>query len=572
MNDLIRRILPFGRSQKYDDIQPDEIFLDSSNLPEFDVHQFEGRLIQPISKMTIVLLGTVFFGVLLVFLWRAGTLQIVHGSGYATVSENNRLAHTFLFPERGVVFDTNGELLAWNVPNTVGTSSDYSRRAYTATSGIAHVLGYVKYPQADSSGNYYKTEYSGETGVELSYDSVLNGVNGLKIVERDALFNVKSESVIDPPKDGKDITLTIDSSVQSKLYEFIESLAVEKGFEGGTGIIMDVHNGEILALTSFPEYDPTVVSEGDDDDLIASYATSGAKPYFNRAVAGRYTPGSIVKPFVAIGALNERVVTEHTKILSTGELEVPNPWNPELSSVFTDWKAHGWVNIKEALAISSNIYFYQVGGGYSPENQSGIGIENIQKYTEMFGLGKPTGLDVPGEVDGVIPNPEWKKEQFDGEPWRLGDTYNTAIGQYGFQVTPIQMVRGIAGIATNGRLVTPHVREGVDSGPKIVGDIDSYIYSVVQEGMRMAVTDGTAKGLNVPYVDVAAKTGTAEVGVTKARVNSWITGYFPYDEPRYAFVVMMEEGPRKNTIGGLFVMRQLLDWMAVHAPQYIQSP
>jgi penicillin-binding protein 2 len=575
MIDRIARIIEKRIRPSYHDIEPDEIFLDSSNLPEFDVHQFEGRLIKPIAKSTIVILGFAFMLVASIFLWRVGMLQIVRGQEYAEIGENNRLAHTYLFPERGVVFDKDNVLLAWNVPKSAqgseeGEEYDFSARAYTATSGLSHVLGYVKYPQADSSGNYYKTEYTGEAGVESEYDAQLKGENGLKIIERDALLNVKSESVIEPPTDGDDVLLTIDTAVQSALYGFIESLSHERGFHGGAGIIMDIHTGGIVALTSYPEYSSNIMSSGDDVETIASYNTDTAKPYLNRAISGRYTPGSIVKPFFALAALNEGVVTADTEIYSSGRLVVPNPWDPTLpGTIFNDWKAHGWTDAREAIAVSSDVYFYEIGGGYAPDNQKGIGIANLEKYSRMFGIGELTHIDLPGEVDGVIPNPEWKAANFNGEDWLIGNTYHTSIGQYGFQVTPIQMVRAIGAIATNGLLVTPHVVMRDAQATQIEG-VDPYYFQVAQEGMRQAVTAGTAKGLNVDYMKIAAKTGTAEVGAQKEYVNSWILGYFPYEDPKYAFVVMMEKGPHENTVGGLYVMRQLFDWMYYHAPEYIR--
>lgn len=554
----------FSKTRRYEDIAPDEIFLDSSNLPQFDVYQFEGRMVKSLPRGSIYLLGGFFVVVVLVFLWRVGILQIQDGATYAAQSENNRLSHTNIFSGRGSIFDKNNKMLAWNVPND---THDFALRSYVATSGFAHVLGYIKYPQTDSSGNYYETKYVGNAGVEKTYNDILNGKNGLKIVETDALMNTMSESVIEPPLNGEDITLTIDSRVQEKLFELIKDLTFEKGFSSGAGIIMDVNTGEIVTLVSYPEYDLNVLVEGSDEETIVGYSVDEEKPYFNRVISGKYTPGSIVKPFVAIGALNEGVISSNKKILSTGSISIPNRWNPELKTVFNDWKAHGWVDVKDALAVSSNVYFYEVGGGF--EDQEGIGIKNIEKYMRMFGIGEISNIDIPGEEEGVIPNPKWKENNFDGEIWRVGDTYNTAIGQYGFQVTLVQMVRAIGGIATNGILTTPYVGNREVETKKIT-EIDQQHFDVVKAGMRQAVTGGTAAGLNVPQIKVAAKTGTAEVGISKKNVNSWITGFFPYDNPKYSFVIMMEKGPRDNTIGALYIMRQLLDWMPTGAPEYLK--
>jgi penicillin-binding protein 2 len=547
------------------EINPDEIFLDSSNLPNFDVYQFEGRFEKPITKKTIILLGFFFILTGCAFIARVGVLQILKGDALSAQSENNRLRHTPVFSERGVIYDKNGVELAWNSPG----QDDFSLRSYIDIHGLAHLLGFVSYPASDNKGIYYRKELVGKDGAERFYNKKLMGENGIKIVETNALMEVQSESVIKPPVNGENITLSIDVRVQNKLFEFMKQLSADHGFSGGAGVILDVKNGEILALASFPEYDPTILSNGGDASAIRRWRQDTRKPFLNRVVSGLYTPGSVIKPFVAIGALNEKVITPDKKILSTGSISIPNPYFPNTKSVFTDWKAHGWVDIKEALAVSSNVYFYEVGGGF--EDQKGIGIANIEKYTKLFGLGELTGIDLLGEKKGVIPNPEWKAKNFNGEKWRVGDTYNTTIGQYGFQVTPIQMVRAIAAIANEGKLVSPHITKGIVKDFMQINGVDKNYFTIVKEGMRKAVTQGTAKGLNIPQVKIAAKTGTAEVGISKKRVNAWIVGFFPYKNPRFAFTVVMEKGPRKNTIGGLFVMRQLLEWMAINTPEYLKN-
>jgi len=227
--------------------------------------------------------------------------------------------------------------------------------------------------------------------------------------------------------------------------------------------------------------------------------------------------------------------------------------------------------MRKAIAVSSDVYFYEIGGGFG--SQPGLGIDRIKKYLEMFGLTKQTGLDPEKEATGVIPDPAWKAKNFNGEIWRIGDTYNTAIGQYGVQVTPIQMVVGVAALANGGKLVTPSIlftsTSTVASGVQIKGDPQNL--QVVREGMRQGVAEGgTAAGLNTSAVDVAGKTGTAELGTRKQFVNSWVMGFFPYEKPKYAFVVVMEKGPVHNLLGGTYVMRQLLDWMAINTPEYLK--
>jgi len=562
----------FRKRKRNHEIAPDEIFLDSRNLPEFNVHQFEGRIERPISERSVFALGIVFLLLILVFAWRLAGLQVVEGEYYAKRSENNSLRHTPIFPERGVIYDRNGTLLAWN---TSAEDKDFAGRAYNSLPGLAHLLGYISYPQKDTSGVYFQKEYVGKAGVEDTYNTLLAGEQGVKITEVDVFGKVQSESVIAPSGDGANITLSIDAEVQNKMYEYIKDLAGEIGFQGGAGVIMNVHTGEILAITSFPEYDPNVLSTGEDRSEIAKYVNDQRTPFLNRAVSGLYTPGSTVKPFFGIAALNEHLITPEKKILSTGSISIQNPYFPDLKTVFNDWKAHGWVALRDALAVSSNVYFFEVGGGY--EDQPGLGIERLERYARLFGLGEKTGVDIPGEVDGIIPNPAWKAENFDGDDWRIGDTYNTAIGQYGFQITSIQLARAVAVIASDGQKTTPHVflsasdsTNETNQSEKEFIDIEQENFAVVREGMRQGVTSGISQALNIGGVSVAAKTGTAEVGAAKKYANSWITGFFPYENPQYAFAVVMEKGPRSNLKGAVFVMRNLLTWMAAERPEYVK--
>ena len=555
-----------GRKIKYknQEIEPDEIFLDSSNLPEFDVHQFEGRIEKPISKKTAYAVLYIFFLLALSFLFQAGVLQIARGALYLEVSKNNHLKQIPIFSNRGVIYDKNDTLLAWNA--IAEDEKDFASRKYTDLSGLSHILGYVSYPAKDSSGFYYRSNYIGEGGVEESYNLILEGEHGLKITEVNAKGEIISESLQKPPKDGETLRLSVDADLTHKLYEIIRSTSEKVGFEGGAGIIMNVKNGEIIAMTSYPEFDSAIMSEGRDVTTIQKFLTDSRKPFLNRAISGLYTPGSIIKPFIAMAALNEKVISPYKEILSTGSIKIANPYVPGEYTIFNDWKAHGLVDMRRALAVSSNVYFFEIGGGYA--GQKGIGIANILKYSKIFGIGEIAGIDISGEVEGTIPSPEWKAENFDGEIWRVGDTYNTAIGQYGFQVTALQMIRAIASVANGGVLPVPHLVEGQGKPGEKLNMPTSY-FEIVREGMRQGTLSGTGTGLNVPYLKVATKTGTAEIGtLSKKYVNSWVTGFFPYDNPTYAFIVVMDKGPRGNLIGGVAVMRQLLDWMYYNTPEY----
>ncbi len=540
-------------------LSPDEIFLDSSNLPEFNTQQLEGRLERPISRKALYFFGLVFGLVCLAFTVQAGRLEINQGATFAERSKNNTLRQITVFAERGVVYDRNGEELAWNDPG----------RVYRPGEATAHVLGYVSYPnQKELETGYHPQDFIGRAGVENIYNEWLAGTPGKKIEEVNVHGEIYSDHLYQEPENGEDLTLSLDVRLQEKLFDLIKTTVHERGFHGGAGIIMDVETGELVSLTSYPAYDPSIMSTGKDAAKIKEYLTTPNKPFLNRAAAGLYPPGSTIKPIMALGALSEGIITPEKEILSTGALILPNPYNPDLPSVFKDWKAHGWVNMRRALAISSDVYFYQIGGGF--ESQKGLGIQNINKYAKLFHLAEATGFPLEGNDPGVIPSPEWKEKVF-GEPWRVGNTYHTAIGQYGFQITPLQLVRAIGAIATSGKLVTPTLAKGGGLSNKSEQiNLDPADFQIVKDGMRAAVTEGTASGLSIPQVQIAAKTGTAEIGSTKKETNSWITGFFPYQKPRYAFVVLLERGPSTNLIGGVFVMRQFLDWLKVEAPEYIR--
>jgi penicillin-binding protein 2 len=320
-------------------------------------------------------------------------------------------------------------------------------------------------------------------------------------------------------------------------------------------------------MTSYPEFDPNKMLEG-DKGAYKNYLEDSRKPFLNRITQGLYTPGSILKPYVAAGALQEGVIGQYQQILSVKEMIVPNPYNPDQPSIFTDWKAHGYVDLRKALAMSSNVYFYQVGGGYG--SQKGLGITLIEKYFRDFGFGEPVQNTFFGNLTGTIPNPEWKEKIFNDD-WRLGDTYFTAIGQYGTQVTPIQVIRAVSAIANDGMIIEPKIM--ADNEPAVIKrkvNVSDQNLKIIREGMREAVLTGTAKGLNYPDFKIAAKTGTAELGVSKDDVNSWTNGFFPYENPKYAFVVVMEKGSRNNLIGGVAVSRKFFDWMKIYASEYLE--
>lgn len=554
--------------RKYNnDIDPDEIFLDVRNSPDFDEQQFEGHIEKSISVRAIKFFSYFCILVFVLLFWKTADLQIVQGKDLYSKSLENKLDRTPVIAERGVIYDRNGAELAWN--SEYQADKDILQRSYTKSMGLAHALGYVGYPKKDSSGIFWRTEYIGRSGAELTYNNILSGKNGIKYFETNAKGDVVSSGGVTPSIPGSNIYLSVDEKVSNAIYESIEEVSKNVGYRGGAGVIMDIKTGEIIALTNYPEYSSEVLSTGEDEAKIKSYSTDIGKPYLNKVVLGRFTPGSIVKPFVAIAALAEGVITPEKKIVSTGSMSIPNAYYPELKSTFYDWKAHGATDMRRAIAVSSDVYFYQIGGGF--EGQKGIGILNIDKYSKLFGIGELTGIDVPEEVRGVIPTPEWKQKFFKGDAWRVGDTYNTSIGQYGYQVTPIQMVRAIAALASNGELVVPTLLKDEVGEKTQIENFTPEMYKVVQEGMRQTVTKGTAQILNTNIIHIAAKTGTAQVGISKSRINSWSVGFFPSENPQYAFAMLLESGPKENGVSASVAFRKTIDRLQLSYPDFFKS-
>lgn len=575
------------------EIDPEDVFLDSQNLSSFNMDQMEGQLEKPIGKHMFYSAIIIPMLLLVGFSYKLFAMQVIHFDEYKEQADSNHLKTIPIFALRGTITDRKGMLLAWNSLYTNGTSSgktlgktvatttaatttivekntiestpkaddDIPKRVYTTTEGFSHLLGYVSYPKRDQSGVFWQDEYVGKDGVEKQYQSTLAGIQGERITSVSALHQVEAQNVVIYPTHGENIALTIDKDVQAKLYERMEALAHRVGFTGGAGVIMDVRTGEILALASYPEYNNNLMTNAitkEEKSTIGSDLLDKRRKFLNRAVSGLFTPGSTVKPFFAYAALAENVITPEQNIFSSGQFVIKNKYDGP-DTVFKDWKAHGYVDMRSAIAESSDEYFYQIGGGY--QDQKGLGIARLNTYAELFGFGTTTGIDLPAEGYGLVPSPAWKQKVF-GEDWLLGDTYHSAIGQYGFQLTPLELVRGVAALANGGHLVTPHILLGVTTASTSI-HLDPKKLKVIQEGMHLAVqgVEGTAKGLNIEGVDVAGKSGTAELGVSKDLVNSWISGYFPADNPKYAFVVIMEKGGRHNPYGAVVAMKETLEWM-----------
>ncbi len=306
---------------------------------------------------------------------------------------------------------------------------------------------------------------------------------------------------------------------------------------------------------SFPNFDNNEFIKGLSPESFDKIIQDKNEPLLNRAIAGQYPSGSTIKPLIAAAALEEGIISPDKQLNCPGQLTLKDKYNPNIFWTFPDWKAHGPVNMNKAIAESCNVYFYTIGGGYG--DIEGLGIEKIAKYLKLFGWGQALGIDLPGEMTGLVPSPLWKEETKD-EEWYIGDTYNVSIGQGDIGVTPLQLAIATAAIANNGKVFQPQLTE--NSEPNIIrqGFIEEDFLEVVKRGMREAVISGSAKALYDLPVKAAGKTGTAQVSKTKAP-HSWFTVFAPYDNPEIVLTILIENGG-EGSVTALPVAKEVLSW------------
>ena len=430
-------------------------------------------------------------------------------------------------------------------------ADDYIR-SYPDGPVFSHILGYAGASDVDN-------EIVGKSGVESQYNDVLKGNDGLLLIYRDAGGNELDRKVAEAPISGASVTITIDAELQKYFYNRLKQNLTALGSKAGVGIAINPQNGEVLSLVSLPSF---------DNNKVADYLKGGSQPLFNRAISGIYTPGSTIKPLVALAALHEKIVEPADSVLSIGFIEVPNPYNPEAPSRFLDWKAHGWVDLHSALAKSSNVYFYAIGGGLPRSEMDlasgqnflkGLGIENLNKYWQEFLLGQKTGIDLPSEGDGFLPDPE-EKEARTGQIWRIGDTYNVSIGQGDLLLTPLQLINFISSIANGGRIYRPHVLSGQE--PQVLMDYSAWQEELneVREGMADAVRKpyGTASSLSYLPFPAAGKTGSSQVS-NNTKTNAFFVGYAPRENPEIAVLVLVENS-KEGSLNAVPIAKDVFEW------------
>lgn len=444
----------------------------------------------------------------------------------------------------------------------VQIESDY-KRVYPDGEIFSHVLGYtglVSKNDMVADPSLAINEIIGRTGLEAYYNNELEGVDGETLNYRNVKGEAMGQKLLKESVPGDDIYTTIDADFQRYFYNRLKQQLDNLGVKAGAGIAMNPQTGEILSLISLPGYDNNKITQ---DNLI-----DPEKPLFNRAISGVYAPGSTIKPLVAYAALKEGVITPDKQIYSPGYIDLPNPYDASHPSRFLDWRPQGWVDMYSALARSSDVYFYEVGGGF--EDQKGLGIDKLKEYWKKFNLDQPTGIDLPFENEGALPDPG-TKEKNSGGTWRVGDTYNVSIGQGDLLITPMELISYISGIADNGKFYKPYLAAKVvdsngnikqQASPQLVKDFsDDYdIIKIVQAGMvdGVAKSYGTANLLSSLPVKVAAKTGSAQIA-NNTKENAFFVGYAPADNPTIAIMVLIENS-KDGSLNAVPVAKDVLEW------------
>jgi penicillin-binding protein 2 len=448
-----------------------------------------------------------------------------------------------------------------------------SIREYKGTSGLSHLIGYSgivsgedlkKYP------SYYLSDRIGKVGLEAEYESFLRGTYGVEQIEVDSKGNIAKVLVDKENKDpvaGDDLVLNIDLGLQEKAAAALRA-GIDSGKEmtgtevtGGAAIVMDVKTGGILSMVSLPDYDNNLFTTKISDKDYQGLMSDASLPMFNRSIGGVYPPGSISKIIMASAGLSEGNITKNTSFVTPAEIRIGDYG-------FPDWKDHSYetTDVERALAESNNVFFYSIGGGY--DKIKGIGIDAIKHYWELFGLGEKTGIDLPGEATGLLPDATWKKT-VKNEPWYIGDTYHVSIGQGDLLVTPLQMLRATAVIASGGKLYEPQLVKKIigpdgavisEFAPRIERQdfISSDVIKTVAEGMRMAVTEGSARTLSDLPIKSAGKTGTAQF-LNNQKTHAWFTCFAPYEDPQIAVIVLVDGGGGGHEIA-LPVAKEILNY------------
>jgi len=609
-------------------------------MSEHDIPGDELRELQ--RRLTILKIGLLLVvGLLALRLWH---LQVREGPYYRDLSQSNLTRSVVLEPARGLIYDRNGVLLANNVSSfslyvtledvqdreelvqklmtLVGLDESRlrkklseraskliprkikdrmtlreaaqveshrldlpgvmiqaeSQRNFPTGLTASHVIGYVGEVSADQLeqadfADLHQGSIVGQYGVEVTYDRFLRGRAGQKLIEADALGHEKRTVSVEKPRAGDDLYLTIDLRLQKLAEELL-------GDEAGAIVALDPKTGEVLALASRPAFDPNVLSRELTPKQWDEIVQHEGRPLNNRATQGQYPPGSVFKIAMAAAALETKTVEPSTQIRCAGGYQFGRRF-------YRDWKAggHGLMNVTQALVHSCDVFFYTAG--------QRMGIDTIASYAKLFGLGSPTGIELPSERGGIVPSPDWKVKAR-GEQWLPGETISASIGQGYVTVTPIQMASLTATVANNGVPVRPRlVRAVMDRATGRVLELPSVPLSrlslkpdtlaIIRSALAGVVTEGTATRAKSSLVTIAGKTGTAQIAALrpgpekdipkKFRDHAWFVSYAPVEAPRIAVVILVEHMGHGGSAAAPLAKQMIEAFvkLAPYEPRVVQS-
>jgi penicillin-binding protein 2 len=536
-------------------------------------------------------------------------VQIAQGDYYRELAENNRLRKLPIIAPRGLIFDRRGRLLVENLPSynllvDRSRAADLHRslafasvargrplaglgdimerystvpvfkpvllaenmslaqvarigvrglefpefevevqqsRLYRHREQTAHVIGYIGEATPEemesAAGAVAAGDLTGKKGVEKRYDALLRGLDGERVVVVDSRGQLLREYARHAATAGRDITLSLDLELQQEAASWLDGPD-----KVGAIIVMDPRNGELLALVSSPSFNSNLFTHRLDEDDWQQLLAAPNNPLQNRALQNAYSPGSTFKMVMATAGLSEHLIDESFRVSCSGSTVIYNHpfrcWNKN---------GHGSVNVREALQHSCDVFFYHLG--------QRLGIDRIAHYARLFGLGAPTGIDIPGEKEGLVPDAAWSLKARH-QPWYAGETISVAIGQGPMLVTPLQMATMTAVVANGGYRVVPHLVRSLASPPPQKVGLDSHALEVVRQGLWAVVNEpgGTAFGTGFPRdAEVAGKTGSvqlisqkertkAETLPFKLRDHGWFTSFAPAEAPRVVVSVFVEHG------------------------------
>ncbi|MCS6161260.1 penicillin-binding protein 2 [Shewanella baltica] len=442
------------------------------------------------------------------------------------------------------------------------------KRNYPYGAQITHVLGYVgkintrdraQLERSDLWKNYAATKDIGKQGIEKFYESLLHGKPGHLEEEVNNRGRAIRTLKIVPPEPGQDIYLTLDLKLQQKAVELLTGLR-------GSIVAIDPRDGGVLAMVSSPSYDPNQFVQGINNKDYSALLNDKSRPLINRATQGQYAPASTIKPHLALLGLDEKVITESTRVWDPGFWQIPG-----VERKYRDWRrwGHGWVNVYSAITESCDTFFYEL--AYK------VGVDHIARFMEQFGFGQNTGIDIFEESSGNMPSKEWKRLKYN-QAWYIGDTISVGIGQGYWTATPLQLANAVGIMANKGRRFPPHLLKSIkDNTAKIDSPINelppielnsSRNWNIINEAMRQ--TANKSRFTDATYT-AAMKTGTAQViGVAENtkydaskiaehfRDNALVVAYAPFEDPKIVLAVVMENAGWGGANAGP-VARAMLD-------------